>query len=49
VIYILWPVVIYIVSQLVLVFRILHDRWPIGDIVFGAAFFAILCYHLQRY
>ncbi|KAG6836530.1 hypothetical protein H0H93_007076 [Arthromyces matolae] len=42
--YILWPVicaVIYIVSQLVLVFRTLEDRWPIGDIIFGAAFFAI--------
>jgi Chitin synthase export chaperone len=25
----------------VLVFRTLDDRWPIGDIVFGAAFFAI--------
>jgi len=32
--------VIYVVSQLVLVFRTLDDRWPIGDIVFGAAFFA---------
>jgi len=42
IIYILWPVicaVIYIVSQLILVFRTLEDRWPIGDIVFGAAFF----------
>ncbi|TFK60338.1 hypothetical protein BDN72DRAFT_534481 [Pluteus cervinus] len=44
IIYILWPVicaVIYVVSQLVLVFRTLDDRWPIGDIVFGAAFFTI--------
>ncbi|KAF8232992.1 hypothetical protein L208DRAFT_1423012 [Tricholoma matsutake] len=44
VIYILWPlicVIIYVVSQLVLVFRTLDDRWPIGDIVFGAAFFAV--------
>lgn len=44
VIYILWPiicVVIYVVSQLVLVFRTLDDRWPIGDIVFGTAFYAI--------
>jgi uncharacterized membrane protein YgcG len=44
VIYILWPlicVVIYVISQLVLVFRTLDDRWPIGDIVFGTAFFAI--------
>ncbi|KAG5652829.1 Chitin synthase, class 7 [Sphagnurus paluster] len=42
--YILWPLicaVVYIVSQLVLVFRTLEDRWPIGDIVFGTAFFAI--------
>lgn len=28
-------------SQLVLVFRTLEDRWPIGDIVFGTAFFTI--------
>ncbi|KAL0950564.1 hypothetical protein HGRIS_007366 [Hohenbuehelia grisea] len=44
IIYILWPLicaVIYTVSQLVLVFRTLDDRWPIGDIVFGAAFFTI--------
>ncbi|KAG6873271.1 Chitin synthase, class 7 [Termitomyces sp. Mi166 len=42
--YILWPLVctvIYIISQLVLVFRTLEDRWPIGDIIFGTAFFAI--------
>jgi hypothetical protein len=44
VIYILWPLictVIYIVSQLILVFRTLEDRWPIGDIIFGAAFWTI--------
>jgi Chitin synthase export chaperone len=44
VIYILWPLVctvIYIISQLILVFRTLDDRWPIGDIVFGTAFFTI--------
>jgi len=44
IIYILWPLictVVYIVSQLVLVFRTLEDRWPIGDIVFGTAFFTI--------
>jgi hypothetical protein len=44
VIYILWPLVctvVYVVSQLVLVFRTLDDRWPIGDIVFGTAFFTI--------
>jgi protein-S-isoprenylcysteine O-methyltransferase Ste14 len=29
------------VSQLILVFRTLDDRWPIGDIVFGTAFFTI--------
>lgn len=31
---------VYIISQLVLVFRTLEDRWPIGDIVFGTIFFA---------
>ena len=39
----LWPLVcvpVYIVLQLILVFRTLEDRWPIGDIVFGTAFFA---------
>jgi hypothetical protein len=44
IIYILWPVVcvvIYVISQLILVFRTLEDRWPIGDIVFGTAFFTI--------
>jgi len=44
IIYILWPLictVIYIVSQLILVFRTLEDRWPVGDIVFGTAFFAV--------
>jgi hypothetical protein len=44
IIYFIWPVccaVIYIVSQLILVIRTLDDRWPIGDIVFGAAFFAV--------
>ena len=44
IIYILWPLVcsvIYIVSQLILVFRTLEDRWPIGDIVFGTAFFTV--------
>jgi len=44
ILYILWPlicVVVYVVSQLVLVFRTLDDRWPIGDIIFGAAFFAV--------
>ena len=32
---------IYVVSQLILVFRTLDDRWPLGDIVFGTAFFTI--------
>ncbi|KZT24391.1 hypothetical protein NEOLEDRAFT_1156895 [Neolentinus lepideus HHB14362 ss-1] len=44
IIYILWPLVcaaVYIVSQLVLVFRTLQDRWPIGDIIFGTAFFTV--------
>lgn len=34
-------IILYIVSQLVLVLRTLDDRWPIGDIIFGVAFFAI--------
>ncbi|KDE09575.1 hypothetical protein MVLG_00470 [Microbotryum lychnidis-dioicae p1A1 Lamole] len=33
--------VIYIVLQLILVIRTLDDRWPIGDILFGTAFFVI--------
>jgi hypothetical protein len=33
--------IVYIVLQLVLVLRTLEDRWPIGDIVFGTAFFAV--------
>ena len=32
---------IYVVSQLILVFRTLEDRWPIGDIAFGTAFFVV--------
>lgn len=42
--YILWPlvcVIVYTISQLVLVFRTLDDRWPLGDIFFGVAFFAV--------
>jgi len=34
-------VVVYIVLQFVLVLRTLEDRWPIGDLLFGTAFFAI--------
>ncbi|KAG7091218.1 hypothetical protein E1B28_010269 [Marasmius oreades] len=44
IIYLLWPIVcvaIYIVSQLILVFRTLEDRWPIGDIIFGTAFWVV--------
>lgn len=44
IIYLIWPiicVVVYVVSQLILVFRTLEDRWPIGDILFGIAFYVI--------
>ncbi|GJJ13840.1 Chitin synthase, class 7 [Clathrus columnatus] len=44
IVYILWPlicVVIYVVSQLVLVLRTLDDRWPLGDILFGTFFFGV--------
>ncbi|KAK4052421.1 Chitin synthase, class 7 [Microbotryomycetes sp. JL201] len=34
-------IVIYIILQLILVIRTLDDRWPIGDILFGTAFFVI--------
>ncbi|KAG0663541.1 Chitin synthase, class 7 [Rhodotorula mucilaginosa] len=34
-------VVIYIVAQLLLVLRTLDDRWPVGDIIFGTAFWVI--------
>ncbi|KAJ7163088.1 chitin synthase III catalytic subunit-domain-containing protein [Mycena filopes] len=43
IVYILWPIlctVIYVVSQLVLVFRTLEDRWAFVSITFGVAFFA---------
>jgi len=42
--YLIFPavcVIIYAVSQLILVVRTLDDRWPIGDILFGLAFYAI--------
>lgn len=32
---------VYIVSQIILVVNTLDDRWPLGDILFAAAFFAI--------
>ncbi|KAJ7593886.1 chitin synthase export chaperone [Mycena floridula] len=44
IIYILWPLVcvpVYIVSELILVFRTLDDRWPIGDIIFGTGFWGV--------
>lgn len=44
--YLVYPlivVIIYIVSQLILVVRTLDDRWVIGDIVFGVAFYVIGC------
>lgn len=44
IIYLIWPVVcvvVYTISQLMLVLQTLEDRWPIGDIVFGVAFFTI--------
>ena len=40
----IWPavcVVTYVVAQLVLVVRTLQDRWPLGDIVLGAAAFVV--------
>jgi len=44
IIYIIWPlvcVVIYVISQLIIVVRTLDDRWPIGDILFGVGFFTV--------
>ncbi|CAE6426227.1 unnamed protein product [Rhizoctonia solani] len=44
VLHFIWPavcVVIYVVAQLVLVMRTLQDRWPVGDIVLGAAAFVV--------
>jgi len=44
--YLLYPaicVVIYVISQLILVIRTLEDRWVLGDIIFGAAFYVIGC------
>lgn len=44
--YLLFPaicVVIYVVSQFVLVVRTLDDRWVIGDLLFGIAFYACGC------
>ena len=44
IVYLLWPLIctaVYVISQLILVFRTLEDRWPIGDIVFGAGAWAV--------
>jgi hypothetical protein len=44
--YLIFPVacvIVYTVSQLVLVIRTLDDRWVIGDIIFGIAFYVIGC------
>lgn len=44
VLHFIWPavcVVIYVVAQLLLVMRTLQDRWPVGDIVLGAAAFVV--------
>jgi hypothetical protein len=43
-VYLIWPILcvaIYTLSQLILVFRTLDDRWPLGDIIFGIAFYTI--------
>lgn len=42
--YLIFPlvcVVVYVVSQLILVVRTLDDRWVIGDLIFGVGFYAI--------
>lgn len=33
--------IVYVISQIVLVVNTLDDRWPLGDILFGTAFFII--------
>ncbi|KAI8388239.1 chitin synthase III catalytic subunit-domain-containing protein [Radiomyces spectabilis] len=33
--------IIYVISQIILVVNTLDDRWPLGDILFGTAFFII--------
>jgi hypothetical protein len=33
--------IVYVVSQIILVVNTLDDRWPLGDILFGFAFFVI--------
>lgn len=42
--YLVFPlicVVVYVVSQLILVIRTLDDRWVIGDLIFGVGFYAV--------
>jgi len=44
--YLLFPAIcaiIYSVSQLILVIRTLDDRWVIGDVLFGVAFYVVGC------
>ncbi|CAD6572105.1 MAG: Chitin synthase, class 7 [Tremellales sp. Tagirdzhanova-0007] len=44
--YLMFPalcVIVYVVSQLILVIRTLDDRWVLGDIFFGTAFYVIGC------
>lgn len=44
--YLVYPlivVVIYIVSQFILVIRTLDDRWVIGDLLFGIGFYVVGC------
>lgn len=33
--------IVYVISQIVLVVNTLDDRWPLGDILFGFAFYVI--------
>jgi Chitin synthase export chaperone len=45
IIYFIWPilcVVVYMVLQLMQVVQMLDDWWPIGDIMFGVAFLAVV-------
>lgn len=44
--YLVYPlvvVVVYIVSQFILVIRTLDDRWVIGDLLFGIGFYVVGC------
>ncbi|CEG69515.1 hypothetical protein RMATCC62417_05577 [Rhizopus microsporus] len=33
--------IVYVISQIILVVNTLDDRWPLGDILFGVAFFIV--------